>query len=221
MALTKEWADKYEIADELKLGPRRVLGLAIEHGWRAKPGVRQKGIKQPRRLFSTADVLAYQASRNPAINPDGTLVPRHAVPPRLNSNHGLLNVLLANLVERVMGVEKKQDLLLEAIVPGKARPQLEAAKPQRDTNGIPYSIVRSDLPAFCYIPLKDAARHIGVARKVIKQACDSGKLYFTPDDRGRPRVRLRDVEEFDFGSLVSAARAKKPARTKPAKGRST
>jgi hypothetical protein len=71
--LTGEWANKVEIALELSLSTRRVLGLAREHKWTAKPGPKVPGQRMPQRLFLVSDVLSYQ--NGDLLLADGTLPP--------------------------------------------------------------------------------------------------------------------------------------------------
>ncbi len=171
--LNQEWADKNVIAQELGLGPRRVLVLAKELGWRAKPGTKTPGMKAALRLFSGADVRAYQARGNPAIDEHGNVVPHTAVPARRPPDtSGLVSVL---------------ERLIEALI----KPAQMAALPAPEV-----------LAPHRYVSLRQAAKHVGLSRAVLDRACDSGQLSYVIDGpvrRQRKMVRLRDVEEIDFG----------------------
>jgi len=174
MPLKNEWADKNEIARELHLGPRRVLGLAKEYSWRSKPGEKTPGIKQPLRLFATADVLAWSKRKEPAINQDGSPVPA-PVPQALTRRAAEPSGLI--LTREAM----------ETLIAALLRKPPEALQAP-ETRIEPHQ----------YVSLRFAAKHIGLSRTVLERACDSGQLSYV-EDRGRRVVRLRDVEEIDFG----------------------
>jgi hypothetical protein len=173
--LSHEWADKHQLAAYLNVGQRRILSLAKEQGWRWKPGPKQPGQKMPLRQFATADAIAWKNREEAAINQDGTpALPAPAPgPERVNRKAAGLAKLLERILQSLELLPKKDPILMEAT---------------------------GSLPQYCYITEGAAARHISLPRKVIKQACDSGLLSFVPDRRGR-MVRVRDVEQVDFGIL--------------------
>lgn len=175
--LKNEWADKNEIAKELSLGPRRVLGLAKQYAWRSKDGTKTQGKKTPLRLFATADVRAYQARLIPPIDQSGQPVPApvpQALARRAPDTSGLVAV-----AERIAAIFER------SIEAQRALPAPEA-------------VVVIRIEPHRYVSLREAARHIGLSAKTLERACDAGVLSYV-EDRGRRVVRLRDVEEIDFG----------------------
>ena len=189
MALSKEWADKNEIATELGLGPRRVQTLAKEHGWASKPGTKVQGQKLPPDLYRVADVRAYQ-ERQPALLEDGTPAPVALTPAKRTADtSGLVSVL-----ERILAAIAPTLPARDAAVAALAEPSQpdQPAKP-----GDAPTLTLAD-PRSRFVPLHQAAKLIGVSRKTLDDACDSGVLSFVMYGGGR-RVRLRDIEEIDFG----------------------
>lgn len=121
----KEWLDKEEIAGMLGKNEKTVLGLAQTHNWKSQMGERH-GRVPARKLFSAADVRAYQALERPAIEANGGEPPvaKAAVESRPPKNF-LSSEPINNLIARIA---------IALQTPPQNTPALEVSKNGEDPN---------------------------------------------------------------------------------------